>query len=331
MAHVIQLGLGAFISSLGVKDHTKFWEAHEHNQQFGENESIDIGKCQRLRKEGNARINEVAAMRPGLAKIIENVCISIYFESPETDLYIAENDCCIVYADTWLSKQVHWLSKSQVHIVLLLIVDVKTRWNSTRELHERAYQLREFTREWLKNPEYNDYQQLILTWDEWTIIKYVMEVLRPLLYWTLWMSKMHIVTVHHVITVYHVMLDHMDGVMRALAETMTQWKADLYFAVKFARPKLSKNHSQGNPTTWMLLISAHIFDPFRKLQSFRKWDKGMDISREDETSYTTQYQEEVLKDVEKEYCTKRRPLPVTKPESIPYNNLFSPTMASRSG
>jgi hypothetical protein len=34
MAHVIQLALGAFISSLGVKDRTKFWEAHERDQQF---------------------------------------------------------------------------------------------------------------------------------------------------------------------------------------------------------------------------------------------------------------------------------------------------------
>jgi hypothetical protein len=75
MAHVIQLALGAFMSSLGVKGRTKSWEAHQRNQQFGENESTDIGKSQRLRKEGNARINKVSAMKPGLAKIIEKVCI----------------------------------------------------------------------------------------------------------------------------------------------------------------------------------------------------------------------------------------------------------------
>jgi len=73
MAHVIQLALGAFMGSLGVKGRTKSWEAHEHDHQFEENESIDDGKCQRLRKEGNPRINKVSAMRPGLAKIIEKV------------------------------------------------------------------------------------------------------------------------------------------------------------------------------------------------------------------------------------------------------------------
>jgi hypothetical protein len=76
MAHVIQLALGVFMSSLSVKVRTKSWEANERDQQFGENESIDIGKSQRLRKEGNARINKVSAMKPGLAKIIEKVRIS---------------------------------------------------------------------------------------------------------------------------------------------------------------------------------------------------------------------------------------------------------------
>jgi len=76
MAHIIQLALGAFMSSLGVKGCTKSWEAHERDQQFGENESIDIEQSQRLRKEGNTRINKVSAMRPGLAKIIEKVRIS---------------------------------------------------------------------------------------------------------------------------------------------------------------------------------------------------------------------------------------------------------------
>jgi len=78
MAHAIQLALGVFMGSLGVKGHTKSWEAHECDQQFGENESIDIGKSQRLRKEGNAILNKVSAMKPGLAKKIEKVCKGTY-------------------------------------------------------------------------------------------------------------------------------------------------------------------------------------------------------------------------------------------------------------
>jgi len=101
------------MSSLGVKGCTKSWEAHERDQQFGENERIHIGKSHRLQREVDARINKVSGMKPGLAKIIYKVLISWYFESPEIDLHIAENACSIDYADTWSSKQVHWLSKSR--------------------------------------------------------------------------------------------------------------------------------------------------------------------------------------------------------------------------
>ena len=52
-------------------------------------------------------------MGPGLAKIIGKVRISRYLESPEIDLHIADNAWCINYADTWLSKQDHCLSKSR--------------------------------------------------------------------------------------------------------------------------------------------------------------------------------------------------------------------------
>jgi len=62
IAYVIQLALSAFISSLGVKGHTKSWDAHERDSQFGENDSIDIGKSQRLQNEGNATINNVWAL-----------------------------------------------------------------------------------------------------------------------------------------------------------------------------------------------------------------------------------------------------------------------------
>ena len=93
-----------FRSSLHDQGRTKSWETHEHDQQFGENESIDIGKTQRVRKVGNARINIVSDMRCSVAKTIEKVHISRNFESPETDLHIATDTGSIDYAVTQSSK-----------------------------------------------------------------------------------------------------------------------------------------------------------------------------------------------------------------------------------
>jgi hypothetical protein len=125
--------------------------------------------------------------------------------------------------------------KAKGRIAVLPIMDVKTRWNSILELLERAYRLREFTREWLQNPKYAEYWPLFTTQDEWMMVKYVIEVLRPFRYWTLWMSKWHIVTLHHVITMFNDMFNHMDSVMRAVAKKKTSWMEDLFFAVKLAR------------------------------------------------------------------------------------------------
>ena len=47
MGHLRQLAFSVFMSSFSVKGQTKSWEAHDRDQQFGENESIDIGRSQR--------------------------------------------------------------------------------------------------------------------------------------------------------------------------------------------------------------------------------------------------------------------------------------------
>ena len=108
--------------------------------------------------------------------------------------------------------------QAKVHIAVLPIMDVITWWNSTMDLLESASRLQSFTRGWLKNPKYTYFQPLFATQDEWTIVQYVMEVLWPFLYCTLCMSKRHSVTPLHVLTVYNDILDHLDGIMQALAK-----------------------------------------------------------------------------------------------------------------
>jgi hypothetical protein len=69
--------------------------------------------------------------------------------------------------------------KAKVRIAVLPIMYVKTGWNSTLELFERAYHLWKFTRECIQNPKYSEYRPLFSTQNEWMIVTYVMEVLEP--------------------------------------------------------------------------------------------------------------------------------------------------------
>jgi len=68
IAHIIQLALSVFMTNLGVKGHTKSWEAHEQDRQFGENESKNIWTSQRLGKEGNSGINQGVGYATGFGK-----------------------------------------------------------------------------------------------------------------------------------------------------------------------------------------------------------------------------------------------------------------------
>jgi len=114
MVYIMPLAAGQFISSHGVWGHMKSWKAHEHNHRSAENNRIDIGNCQQLWKEGNARINKVSAMRAALAKIVQKVRIWSNFESPGTDLLSEPNTYIMYHSQTRLSKRMHCLSHSQI-------------------------------------------------------------------------------------------------------------------------------------------------------------------------------------------------------------------------
>jgi len=157
-----------------------------------------------------------------------------------------------------------------------------------------------------------------------------MEVLRPFQYWTLWVSKKHAVTLHHVITLSNDLFDHIDVIVWAFTRKKTLWNEDLFFAVKSPQQKLSNYYAEVTQSTGMLLISANILDPFWMLQSLRNLDKGMDINSGDETSYTTQYQQALLKYVENQYCAKHRCVPVKTPGRVLRSNLVPFTTASGS-
>ena len=193
---------------------------------------------------------------------------------------------------------------------MTLILDVKTRWNSTLAMLERAYRLRPYTREWLEN--YPDFQPLYTTDDEWHTVEYVLEVLTPFRYWTLWLSKRHTITLHRVISIYNEMFDHMEGAMNLLKSKQTAWKKDVHHAVQAAHRKLQGYYAQVTPESGLLLILAALLDPFRKAKTFKLWDSRMNIDPRDPTSYTFQYTEAFLSYWEENYVLSDGPVPGVK-------------------
>jgi hypothetical protein len=68
---------------------------------------------------------------------------------------------------------------ANVRIAVLPIMEVKTLSNSTLEFLEGAYHLRVFMCKWLQTSKQSDYNPLFRTQDEWTILKFVMDVFKP--------------------------------------------------------------------------------------------------------------------------------------------------------
>jgi len=131
-------------------------------------------------------------------------------------------------------------------------------------------------------------------------------------------------------SVYNDMFNHRNCMIRAWPGIKNPWKEDLFFAVKLARQKQSKYYTGVTPMTCMLLIAAHMLHPLWKLRSFGMSDNGMHLKPEDETSYTTQFQEPFVRYVENEFCAKHRRVPVNMQESFPSSNLIHSTTSSGS-
>jgi hypothetical protein len=125
------------------------------------------------------------------------------------------------------------------------------------------------------------------------------------------MSKRPLLTLQCGIHINHDYFDHIDGAMQAVAEkNKHQWEEDLYFAVKFAYQMLSNYYAKVTLITGMLPISVNILHSFWILQSFSKLVKWINIDLVDETLYTTQYHEALVKYVENECYAKHILLPV---------------------
>jgi hypothetical protein len=131
--------------------------------------------------------------------------------------------------------------------------------------------------------------------------------------------------------VYNDMFDHMEGVLRALQKKKTQWKRDLYVALQHGRTKLKKYYSKVTPESGVLLIVAHILDPFRKTRTFMRWDKAMGVDWNSEDSFTQQYRNAFLDYIDSTYCSNLNTAAVNKKENVNHDPFGPPVASTASG
>jgi len=99
-----------------------------------------------------------------------------------------------------------------------MVQDVRTRWNSTIAMLQRAVRMRPVIREWVKTePKFID---IYPTSDEWKQIEYVIAILHPFLKWTNLVSTSTGPTIHHAWRIYNGLFEHIEKLESALGNIL---------------------------------------------------------------------------------------------------------------
>src|SRR5437588_6818709 len=152
----------------------------------------------------------------------------------------------------------------------------------------RALRMKDFTREWIR--EYERYMPLWSTSGEWKQVEYILEVLKPIRFYTLWMSKTRVQTIHKVFVVYNCIFDHLEYQISILENKRKRWKVDIQEALGKAKEKASKYYTKTENPRGLLLALGACLNLYSKLDLFKEWDttEAEGSPSPNNTAYTVQ-------------------------------------------
>jgi hypothetical protein len=162
--------------------------------------------------------------------------------------------------------------------------DVKTRWNSTFLMLQRAKKLQTICDKYCSECGLSD---LVLTEDEWKQIDYLLSITQPFFNFTSVLSKTKDVTIHIVFSIYNQLFDHLEKSIARLRRKKARWQITIGTALEYATQKLRDYYAETDEAYGDLYAVATIMAPQNKLDFFSGKDwKG---------PYRKQYRESLEK------------------------------------
>jgi len=172
------------------------------------------------------------------------------------------------------------------------IQDVRTRWNSTYLMLQRAKRLRsvfdEYCLQW-------NCPELKLSQEEWRQVDYLLWLTHPFFKFTTALSKTRDVTVHTVFSIYNRLFDHLDQSIEKISPKTVAWKQLMKNALIDGRQKLRDYYYETDLVPNDLYAIATVMEPRNKFQFFndKDWDDYRDDYRKSLREMFESYQQRV--------------------------------------
>lgn len=145
------------------------------------------------------------------------------------------------------------------------IQDVRTRWNSTFLMLQRARRLSTIFERYCVEHNHTQFQ---LNAEEWRQIDYLICITQPFHKWTTALSKVKDVTVHNIFRVYNMLFGHLETSMRQLRRKKVPWKQAMLSALDAGMEKLKVYYNETQEVHGNLYAIGTILAPQHKLQFF---------------------------------------------------------------
>lgn len=166
---------------------------------------------------------------------------------------------------------------------LIPIQDIRTRWNSTFLMLNRAKKLQPFYDQYCTDHQYLYFK---LDPEEWRQVEYLLLLTKPFFDFTMMLSKTKDITAHNIYSIYNKLFSHLDAAEAKLKNKGVIWKKRMLRALQTAKKKLSKYYTATDYEPYGDIYAlATIFSPSKKLRYFSSTDWQGDID------YVNRYQE----------------------------------------
>ena len=149
---------------------------------------------------------------------------------------------------------------------LILIQDVRTRWNSIFLMLNCAKRLQSVYNRYCTDHQYLHFQ---LDLEEWRQIDYLLLLIKPFFDFTMMLSRTRDITAYNIFSIYNKLFSHLDDAEAKLKNKGVIWKKCILQALQAVKKKLLKYYTVTDYKTYGNIYAlAIILYPSKKLRYF---------------------------------------------------------------